>query len=120
VDTHGFWSRFDQSVHPDQGDTERPLQSLRDHLGSMGKNEVTDFRAEHDRCIAEAGSWRLWGAAYLINGGLSGDGFEYLCAWRCSVQPRGRARGQRRCKLQVSIVRVGREVLCRSCDPGAG
>jgi hypothetical protein len=29
----------------------------------------------------EAYDWNLWGAAYLINGGCSDDGFHYFCNW---------------------------------------
>ena len=31
--------------------------------------------------LAEAYHWDLWGAAYLINGGCSDDGFEYFRRW---------------------------------------
>src|SRR5262245_37489724 len=31
--------------------------------------------------IREAYDWNLWGAAYLINGGCSDDGFHYFCCW---------------------------------------
>ena len=80
MDTHGFWSLVDQSVDPAQGGTERQRQFLRNHQRSTGKTEVTDFQTEYDRAIAEARSWRLWGSAYLINGGSSDDEFEYFCA----------------------------------------
>jgi hypothetical protein len=29
----------------------------------------------------ESYSWNLWGAAYLMNGGCSDDGFDYFRAW---------------------------------------
>jgi hypothetical protein len=38
--------------------------------------------------MADAHTWNLWGAAYLINGGCSDDGFVYFCAWLIG---RGRA-----------------------------
>ncbi len=34
--------------------------------------------------MAEAYTWDLWGAAYLINGGCSDDGFAYFRAWLIS------------------------------------
>jgi hypothetical protein len=30
-------------------------------------------------------TWDLWGAAYLINGGASDDGFEYFRSWLISM-----------------------------------
>ena len=38
--------------------------------------------------MADAYTWDLWGAAYLINGGCSDDGFAYFRSWLIS---RGRA-----------------------------
>ena len=32
----------------------------------------------------EAYDWKIWGAAYLINGGASDDGFEYFLDWLIS------------------------------------
>src|SRR5205807_9971881 len=37
----------------------------------------------NEKLIA-ACSWDLWGAAYLINGGCSDDGFDYFRAWLIS------------------------------------
>jgi hypothetical protein len=34
--------------------------------------------------MADAYTWDLWGAAYLINGGCSDDGFAYFRAWLIS------------------------------------
>jgi Protein of unknown function (DUF4240) len=31
--------------------------------------------------MVESYRWELWGAAELLNGGASGDGFEYFRAW---------------------------------------
>jgi len=36
------------------------------------------------RYLNEAYTWDLWGAAYLINGGCSDDGFEYFRRWLVS------------------------------------
>jgi hypothetical protein len=34
--------------------------------------------------MAESYRWDLWGAAYIVNGGCSDDGFEYFRAWLIS------------------------------------
>jgi Protein of unknown function (DUF4240) len=40
--------------------------------------------AAFSRYRREAYSWDLWGAAYVVNGGGSDDGFEYFCCWLVS------------------------------------
>jgi hypothetical protein len=37
-----------------------------------------------DEKLKSAYTWPLWGAAYLINGGCSDDGFEYFRCWLIS------------------------------------
>src|SRR5882672_4855014 len=43
--------------------------------------ELLDFESCFDRVHKESYAWSLWGAAYLMNGGCSDDGFEYFRAW---------------------------------------
>jgi uncharacterized protein DUF4240 len=40
-----------------------------------------EFEGHFTELRAESYSWELWGAAYLMNGGCSDDGFEYFRAW---------------------------------------
>ena len=44
-------------------------------------DDILDFGHWWDTMIREAYDWNLWGAAYLINGGCSDDGFQYFCRW---------------------------------------
>jgi len=60
------------------------LDKLRVLLNALQPAEVKDFKVIFDRQIARANSWGLWGAAYVIMGGCSDDGFEYWRAWLIS------------------------------------
>src|ERR1019366_8386102 len=40
--------------------------------------ELISFRDHFDALVDQANSWKLWGAADLICGGCSDDGFEYF------------------------------------------
>jgi len=53
------------------------------------------------RYLNKAYTWDLWGAAYLINGGCSDDGFEYFRRWLVS-------RGATSMRLRLPIATVWR------------
>jgi Protein of unknown function (DUF4240) len=46
------------------------------------------FEVQHRQAFADSYDWGLWGAAYVIDGGCSDDGFDYFRAYLIS---RGRA-----------------------------
>jgi len=50
-------------------------------LRKLSPDELIEYERQFDRVHSESYSWKLWGAAYLINGGCSDDGFEYFRAW---------------------------------------
>ena len=50
-------------------------------LRRLSPDELLEYERQFDRVHAESYGWKLWGAAYLINGGCSDDGFEYFRAW---------------------------------------
>jgi hypothetical protein len=43
--------------------------------------EIEAFDRGLTRLMERSYSWALWGAAYLINGGCSDDGFDYFRGW---------------------------------------
>ena len=43
--------------------------------------ELMEFESHFEKIHTESFSWNLWGAAYLMNGGCSDDGFDYFRAW---------------------------------------
>jgi hypothetical protein len=62
-------------------DPEAHAERLVRRLAKRPEPEILDFDRQWDARLAEAYRWDLWGAAYLINGGASDDGFEYFCRW---------------------------------------
>ena len=66
----------------------RDLQSrpavLQRHLSSLEPKQIQSFQQRYESLLLEANSWSLWGAASLMNGGCSDDGFKYFRDWLIS------------------------------------
>src|SRR5690349_15646124 len=54
---------------------------LRDELRSLTPEELISFDQHLHQVVADAYNWKLWAAAYVINGGCSDDGFYYFRGW---------------------------------------
>lgn len=50
-------------------------------IGEAEPGEIIEWNHIFDRLAARAHTVDLWGAAYLINGGASDDGFYYFRCW---------------------------------------
>jgi hypothetical protein len=53
-------------------------------LETLAEEEIISFDCHFREVMAESNRWDLWGAAYIVNGGCSDDGFEYFRAWLVS------------------------------------
>ena len=62
-------------------DPDEHAERLAARLAQLPLDDILSFGRWWHRMEAAAYSWELWGAAYLINGGCSDDGFEYFCNW---------------------------------------
>lgn len=82
-----FWALVEGSV-PYEADPPRQLAALRAALRELSAVEIEAFERAFHRQQRRAYSWDLWGAAYVVNGGASDDGFEYFQRWLIS---KGRA-----------------------------
>ena len=76
--------RCEPSAHEDryllgdhrQGqDSDAPEEILGEVLRTLDAEEIASFQEHFDSLFGEAYRWDLWGAAYLIGGGCSDDGF---------------------------------------------
>jgi hypothetical protein len=47
----------------------------------MSLDEIVAFQELFWKMHSDSYTWALWGAAYLINGGCSDDGFDYFRGW---------------------------------------
>lgn len=70
------------------GDARSRARDDRDFLSRIGSRlrmlkpeELMEFESHFEKIHTESFSWNLWGAAYLMNGGCSDDGFDYFRAW---------------------------------------
>jgi hypothetical protein len=86
-----FWSIIDRTT-AFEADPDRQLLALRQVLGELTPPEIEEFERAFHRQQESAYSWDLWGAAYVLHGGASDDGFEYFQRWLIS---KGRATFER-------------------------
>ena len=73
-----FWKLIESSR---RGDPERQVDRLTDALAVLPVAEILSFGQWWDELKLRAYQWPLWGAAYLMNGGCSDDGFIDFRSW---------------------------------------
>jgi hypothetical protein len=73
-----FWDHIRASRRVDQ---EEHAERLAKRLSKLPEKEIVSFVQRWEEASANAYRWDLWGAAYLINGGCSDDGFQYFRWW---------------------------------------
>ncbi len=74
-----FWKLIEHSGSG--GDPGERVESIEAELGERSPEEIVDFERHLADLLAASYTWDLWGAAYLINGGCSDDGFDYFRGW---------------------------------------
>jgi hypothetical protein len=78
-----FWQLVDASA-AFEASPSRQLAALGAALAGLSLEEIERFEAAFDHEMKRSYSWDLWGAAYIIHGGSSDDGFEYFRCWLIS------------------------------------
>ena len=73
-----FWTLIEASR---PGDSEAQVDRLIDALAIRPVAEILSFGQWWDTLKVRAYQWPLWGAAYLMNGGCSDDGFSDFRSW---------------------------------------
>lgn len=76
-----FWSIVETARKYAKGDGNEFIDRLSDALAKLPPAEIAGFNAQMHHRLNEAFTWPLWGAAYLMCGGCSDDGFEYFRCW---------------------------------------
>jgi hypothetical protein len=82
-----FWAIIEHTL-ADVAAPKRQLAALRSVLDSLSPDQIVAFDAALSAQVQRAYTWDLWGAGYVIHGGMSDDSFEYFRLWLAS---RGRA-----------------------------
>jgi hypothetical protein len=73
-----FWKLTESAYRPDGAEH---FEALKGVLASAAPDELVAYQARFDELMAAANLLDLWGAAYLVNGGCSDDGFHDFRAW---------------------------------------
>jgi hypothetical protein len=76
-----FWTLIDAAGAAAGGEVELFGDTLSRVLSPLASDELVSFDSIFSQLISRAYRWDLWGAAYLVNGGCSDDGFVYFRAW---------------------------------------
>src|SRR5262245_15996271 len=80
VDDKRFWDLIAHCCSPEDSEEEWESQ-LVSMLASLPPEDIVGFDQTFDHHTNAAYTVDLWGAAYLINGGASDDGFYYFRCW---------------------------------------
>jgi hypothetical protein len=81
MDEERFWKIIAQACRSDPRKAEQWDGRLQTALVKLDPDEIIEWDHIFDRLAARAYTVDLWGAAYLINGGASDDGFYYFRCW---------------------------------------
>lgn len=92
ADLNWFWDVIDATIDDDEANQ---LAKLTSRLRPLPDQDLVDFISLFNSTHNALNSWRLWAAAYLINGGASDDEFHYFRTWLIS-------RGRRITELAVA------------------
>jgi hypothetical protein len=77
-----FWNIFERARSGD--DSTADVDALCAELRKHTAEEIKSFEVAFRRYLNKAYTWNLWGAAYVVHGGCSDDGFEYFRRWLVS------------------------------------
>src|SRR5262245_22449335 len=85
-----FWHIIEQSRREfdpalRDGNMDRQAELLREVLSELPADDVQAFRSVFSELHHRAYRWDLWGAAYVIGGGCSDDGFMDFRDWLISM-----------------------------------
>jgi len=81
VDRDEFWRVIALARRRSVGRPNRVAAGVMGRLERRPLDEILSFGRQYYTVTAEANTWLLWAAAYLINGGCSNDGFDYFRGW---------------------------------------
>jgi hypothetical protein len=81
MDTRQFWDIVAAACELDATKSDAWADKLKTALMKLPPNDIVEWNHIFDRLAARAYTVDLWGAAYLINGGASDDGYYYFRCW---------------------------------------
>jgi len=81
MDRAQFWALIEAAKAATAGDCRAQAAHLVTALRQRPVSDVLAYDRVEGQLLAESYSWELWGAAYLVDGGCSDDGFAYFRGW---------------------------------------
>jgi hypothetical protein len=85
MDESEFWTIVEGSKAEADGTFDGHAESLAARLSALTPEKIVAFRRVFDTLRIRSYSWDLWGAAYVIHGGCSDDGFADFQSWLISM-----------------------------------
>lgn len=79
--TDDFWQLIDRARSGGGGESGAVAARAVALLAEREPADIVGYARHQQRVLAASYRVDLWGAAYLINGGASDDGFEYFRGW---------------------------------------
>ncbi|MEU4995174.1 DUF4240 domain-containing protein [Streptomyces sp. NPDC021622] len=81
MDETEFWEIVDRTRVAAEGDPEDHADLLAERLLELEPDMVLDFARHFEARYNRAYRWDLWGAAWILLGGVSDDAFDYFRCW---------------------------------------
>ncbi len=81
MDETEFWGLVDSAREIADGDPEDQSDLLVDQLSQLDPDAVLDFARHFEARSNRAYRWDVWGAAWVLLGGVSDDAFEAFRFW---------------------------------------
>jgi hypothetical protein len=78
MDWKRFWKLTESAYRDDDAEH---FEALKAALAPLSDEELVAYQTRFDELLAAAYRIDLWGAAYLVNGGCSDDGFHHFRVW---------------------------------------
>jgi Protein of unknown function (DUF4240) len=76
-----FWTIIEAAKLESEGDAEAQLEAMQTELNALEPADIMEFQRLFDQFHRVSYRADLWGAAYIMNGGASDDGFDYFRGW---------------------------------------
>ena len=76
-----FWTIINDARDQSDGDAEAQLEMIQDALMPLEPDEIVEFQKLFTTFHRTSYRADVWGAAYIMNGGASDDGFDYFRGW---------------------------------------
>lgn len=75
MNEEAFWKIFEEVNRNSQGDMDLKCEKIKNRVAHLSRDDALEFDYIFDEMMDKAYSWKLWAAAYIINGGCSDDTF---------------------------------------------